>query len=173
MIIRQATINDVTGIAKVHVDSWKTTYAGIVCSEYLDKLSYSKRETLWTAVMNQGFEKSSLLVVEDSSGQIIGFANGGKERSNQYEYDAEIYAIYLLKEYQGQKIGSKLVHALTEDLVEKGYNSLLVWVLAENPSRTFYESFQPEEVDSMQVEIGGQFFEEIAYGWKISKVLLG
>ena len=30
MIIREATRNDVSAIAKVHVDTWRTTYRGIV-----------------------------------------------------------------------------------------------------------------------------------------------
>lgn len=30
--IREATINDAEGIAKVHVDSWRTTYEGISLS---------------------------------------------------------------------------------------------------------------------------------------------
>jgi hypothetical protein len=40
MIIRRAELNDVVGIAKVHVDSWKTTYKDIVPDEFLIKLSY-------------------------------------------------------------------------------------------------------------------------------------
>lgn len=30
MIIRKAKLDDATGIAKVHVDSWRTTYKGII-----------------------------------------------------------------------------------------------------------------------------------------------
>ena len=30
IFIREGTINDVSGIAKVHVDSWNTTYKNIV-----------------------------------------------------------------------------------------------------------------------------------------------
>lgn len=37
IIIRQATIDDVYGIAKVHVDSWNTTYEKIVPKEYLKR----------------------------------------------------------------------------------------------------------------------------------------
>ncbi|MFK0522174.1 hypothetical protein ACINKY_08160 [Paenibacillus illinoisensis] len=42
--IREATINDAEGIAKVHVHSWRTTYKGIIPEEFLTNLSY-KQET--------------------------------------------------------------------------------------------------------------------------------
>lgn len=40
--IRKAVLTDAEGIAKVHVDSWKTTYANIVPDEYLDNLFHMK-----------------------------------------------------------------------------------------------------------------------------------
>jgi hypothetical protein len=43
MRIRQATIDDVPGIAHVHVASWKSTYKGIISDEYLSKLSVESR----------------------------------------------------------------------------------------------------------------------------------
>jgi hypothetical protein len=44
MVIRKADIKDIPGIAKVHVDSWRTTYKGIVPETFLDSLSYESRE---------------------------------------------------------------------------------------------------------------------------------
>ena len=49
MKIRKAVIADVKGIAKVHVDSWKTTYRDIISDEFLNKLSYESREKLWAS----------------------------------------------------------------------------------------------------------------------------
>jgi len=37
MNIRKANSNDALGVAKVQVDSWKTTYKNIVPNEYLEK----------------------------------------------------------------------------------------------------------------------------------------
>lgn len=42
--IRKAVASDAKGIAKVHVYSWRTTYANIVPDEYLTNLSYENRE---------------------------------------------------------------------------------------------------------------------------------
>lgn len=37
--IRKAELTDTKGIAKVHVDSWRTTYTNIVPEEYLRNLT--------------------------------------------------------------------------------------------------------------------------------------
>jgi len=46
MIIRKAKLDDATGIAKVHVDSWRTTYKGIIPDDFLNNLSYEQRTEL-------------------------------------------------------------------------------------------------------------------------------
>lgn len=49
MNIRKAVLSDAKGIAKVHVDSWRTTYANIMTEAYLNQLSYEKREEMWNS----------------------------------------------------------------------------------------------------------------------------
>jgi hypothetical protein len=44
VIIREARTEDIAGIAKVHVDTWQTTYAGIVPDEHLANMTYSSYE---------------------------------------------------------------------------------------------------------------------------------
>ena len=45
--IRTARIEDSPGIARVHVDSWRTTYRGIVPQDVLENLSYQQRQEIW------------------------------------------------------------------------------------------------------------------------------
>ncbi len=150
----------------MQVDSWRTTYEGVVPKAYLDSLKYEEKEKIWTLIFEQGFEKSCTYVVENEREEIIGFASGGKERSGKYDYDGELYTIYFLKEYQGQGLGKKLIKVVSEDLSKKGFRSLLVWFLKDNPARYFYEIFGPEKVDSGQILISGASLIEYAYGWR-------
>ncbi|WP_311195647.1 hypothetical protein [Planococcus sp. 107-1] len=48
MQIRRAESGDAKGMAKVHVDSWRTTYKEIVPQHFLDGMSYSERENRWS-----------------------------------------------------------------------------------------------------------------------------
>lgn len=166
--IRKAIVTDAVGIAKVHVDSWKTTYANIVPDEYLTSLSYESRELMWTKAIPHG----DIYVAENNGGEIVGFAKGGKERTGKYKgYDGELYAVYILQDYQGKGIGTDLVKPIINDIIEVGLNSMLVLVLEDNNSRKFYESLGGRKIDTVVVEIGGKQLSELVYGWQDIRTL--
>jgi len=171
MTIRQATIEDVKRIAKVNIDSWRTTYKGIVSDRFLAQLAYEKaelriREHL-TITKNRYY-----FVADDEKQGIVGFIAGGLNRNPDSEFAGEIYAIYLLKSAQRRGVGRKLVKALAAELQQHGIQSVEVWVLAQNPSRKFYEKLGGQYVDSKLVELGIQVFKEVSYGWKEVEALL-
>jgi L-amino acid N-acyltransferase YncA len=165
MKIRLARQGDESAIAAVHVESWKTTYQGLVEESYLASLSVERREAMWKGAIERGYDNSCLYVAE-AAGEIVGFASGGAERTKKFGADAEMYAIYLLKEHQGKGIGKRLVESVASFLSQKDYQSMLVWVLTANPSRYFYISLNPEEAGTEQILIGEKNYEEIAYVWK-------
>lgn len=80
MIIRKAKLDDATGIAKVHVDSWKSTYKGIIPDDFLNNLSYERRTELWKK--NIAKEDNHVVVAENNEGQIVGFADAWKRETN-------------------------------------------------------------------------------------------
>ncbi len=161
--IRKAILTDTKGIAEVHVDSWKTTYANIVPEEYLSNLTYESREQIWINNIPNG----GIYVAENIEGEIVGFSSGGKERSGKYNgFDGELYAIYILKEYQGQGIGKALVRPIIDEIRGMGLNSMLVLVLKDNISRLFYESLGGEKIDTVEVKISGEKLTELVYGWE-------
>lgn len=49
---------------------------------------------------------------------------------------------------------------------------MLVWVLAENPFRRFYEALGGQYVRTEQFELGGAMLDEVAYGWRDIRTLL-
>lgn len=173
MHIRTATVADAPSIAKVHVESWRSTYRGIVPNEFLDSLSYVQRERLWRDILSEPVPDTFVFVAEDESGTIVGFVSGGRERSGDTTYTGELYAIYLLEAYQRQGIGRQLTIALVRRLIEAGVSSLLLWVLAENPSRRFYEALGGQPVYEKTVTIGGAPLIEVGYGWREAGVITG
>ena len=161
--IRPATRDDIEGIAKVHVESWRTTYEGIVDEDFLAGLSIEERAKRWMETI----DKDPPLVACNRRGEVIGFAHGGKERSGNYPgYEGEIYAIYLLEKYQGKGIGKQLTRRLVERLVAEGFQSMLVIVLAENEAKYFYEALGGELIDEGTLTIGSKTHRELVYGWQ-------
>src|SRR5699024_12776051 len=108
-----------------------------------------------------------VIVGSKEGGKIIGCGGVGPERTGACTgYDAEVYGIDLLYPYQGRGIGRKLLKRLATFLLEAGYQSLLIWVLAENPSVHFYQAMGGKKIGEERIQIGEQFFIEHAYGWK-------
>jgi GNAT superfamily N-acetyltransferase len=165
--IREAEPSDARGIAHVHVDSWRTTYRGIVPDNILARLSYDQREQYWHSALTTPTETLQWIhVAADEAGQVVGFACGGTERENDPNYKGELYTIYLLAEHQKQGIGRALTCAIAQNLLDAGMNSMLVWVLEQNPSRAFYESLGGQYVREKPITIGDATLSEIAYGWR-------
>jgi GNAT superfamily N-acetyltransferase len=162
--IREATCADAGGIARVHVESWRTTYRDIMPADYLANLNIEQRQSFWSSLLCAEQRAQFVYVALDAE-QIVGFASGGKERSKDKDYQGELYAIYLLDAYQRKGLGRMLVRPIVERLVQAGINSMLIWVLAENPSRRFYETLGGQPVRSQLISIGEKSYEETGYGW--------
>lgn len=166
MIVRPARLNDVRAIARIHVDSWRTSYAGIVPEDFLAGLRYESREAMWQRNLENPDWRSTLYVAEDVPGQVVGFACAGPEREGDPHYTGEVFAIYLLHTAQGKGMGRALMQAAAQWLLAHGYPALLVWVLAANDrARGFYEALGGQYVREKDIDIGGARLLEIAYGW--------
>jgi GNAT superfamily N-acetyltransferase len=167
MIIRKAQSSDARGMARVHVESWRTSYAGIVPADFLAALSTGQREARWRDILADQDDQRFNFVAEDPDGQIAGFASGGPERDGDLVYRGELYASYLLASQQRRGLGRQLIKTVAPRLRQLGYSSMLVWVLAKNgPARAFYEAMGGQLLDKKkELTIGGTPLAEVAYGW--------
>ncbi len=165
MQIRLARIDDADGLARVHVDSWRVAYKGIVPDEHLASLSYEKRATRWHESLSKSESTTFLFVAQDDDGRVMGFAAGGVGRDGDPNYTGELYAIYLHPDYWRRGIGRQLAQTVARRLIEMDLTSMLVWVLANNPSRKFYEALGGKYLYERPIEIGGASLNEVAYGW--------
>ena len=172
--IREATQNDVLGMAKVRVDTWRAAYKGIIPDDFLEGLSYQNisegwRKTIW----EERNPAVAAFVAESEQRNIVGVAVCGHEQSQDVVYRGEVYLLYVLPAYQEQGIGRKLVAACVHHLVQNlKVKSLLIWVIAENRYRRFYESLGGKVVRQKTEEIGGRMILEIGYGWDRIETLL-
>jgi GNAT superfamily N-acetyltransferase len=163
--IRRAVVEDATAIARVHIESWRTTYKGIFPESVLDQLSVPDRTRFWNDTLATPPDRFLTLVACDQAGRAVGFACGGAERSGQLGCDGELQAMYLLESAQRQGLGTLLIGRFVHELRLAGFHSMAVWVLARNPSRRFYEVLGGKLVREQQIERGGELYVEIAYAW--------
>ena len=163
--IREGAVQDAEGIAKVHVKSWQSTYRGIAEPEFLDGLSWEDRVEGWKDIL-QETKQDVLNYVALSPDKVVGFISGGKIREPKGDYDAELYAIYMLPDFQGKGIGKMLMLRFVDWLVLNGYNSLLAWVAEENRYKKFYSTLGGElSPYTGQHKIGHTKHKVVTYTW--------
>lgn len=163
--IRKANIGDANGIARVNIDTWRTTYHGILPDEFLSNLSYERSRRNWetTSLSDSHY---AVYVAEDETKHIVGFASCGPIRDNDPVYTGELYALYVLQRTQRRGVGKQLMQAAVRDLAGRGFNWVIAWVLADNPSRRFYEKLGGERVRTRDITRSGRQLKEFGYGWK-------
>jgi ribosomal protein S18 acetylase RimI-like enzyme len=167
MKIRTAWVSDAPALARVHVDSWRTTYRDILPKERLEALSYVHREEGWADRLERAAAlRAVTFVAEDQDGQVIGFSTAGPETSGDPTYKGELYAIYLLERFQRQGHGRRLMHAAADAMSQAGFPNIMLWVLADNHgARRFYERIGGRVIGERALTIFDVAVEECAYAW--------
>ena len=122
---------EMDGKGYVHYQSWQETYAGLVDPGFLAGLSLEKQIA---AARNK---PGNTLIAKDGE-TVMGFAAYGPCRDKDLPGWGEVRAIYVLRAYQGQKVGRRLMEAALEQLAD--YPRIALWVLKGNEKAIrFYE----------------------------------
>jgi GNAT superfamily N-acetyltransferase len=161
--IRRGNETDLTAISHVLVDSWRTTFRGLVSDRFLDNMSYAQqRDRHLRYMLNQMVSYS---VAEcGQTGAVIGFVSGGPIRDREFPYASELYAIYIRQEFQGCGIGRRLFCALVDQLFRSGLTSMMVWALG--PNHSFYERMGGHAITTRPIELDAvSVAEAVAFVW--------
>lgn len=160
--VRPARPADAAAIGRIHVETWRDAYAGLLPDRRLLRLSPSIEAERWHAAIADG--RGAVLVAEDE-GRVIGFGSCGRNRQRRLPYDGEVYTLYVAPEHHGRGAGRMLLAGLFHRLETAGCKSALIWVLKGNPSRFFYEAMGGRYVADRDEPMWGATVAESAYGW--------
>lgn len=170
--VRQAGEADAPGIARVHVETWRSTYAGLLPTPYLVGLSSARQAAMWTQLLQQPAERRGTFVATERETGVVGFVSVGAVRKipvtpdEQWRNAGEVFTLYVAPDHQNNGIGRRLLAAGFGELASRGLQRALVWVLAPNPSRFFYHAMGGQPIGVQQENFAGQTVDEIAYGWR-------
>jgi ribosomal protein S18 acetylase RimI-like enzyme len=162
--VRPACLEDARPIARIEVETWRSTYAGMVPDRVLTGMSEGRQTSCWNNFLRQ--RPGDVLVAEDPGGRILGFGNCGRQRDRAIDFAGEVYTLYVRPEEQGAGIGRQLLDGLFHRLVACGHGSAVIWVVRANPSRFFYERLGGRLASHRAIPVGGQPVEALAYGWR-------
>ena len=192
-IIRKAESDDAPGIGRVQLENWRVAYSEYLPEEYLDGMSDVRHSAMWSDVLGQLDRIGATFVAEDEQAGIIAFADCAPERtedrigaavSNEGVVDdgddnlasaksGELGSIFVLPKWQRQGIGQGFVANVARHLAGHEFESLVVWVLNDDPARGFYEALGGDACALREIEFAGNSLVQVCYQWlDISELML-
>lgn len=166
MRVRVARPDDAAALARIYVAAWRDAYAGILPDAMLVGMSDVRHAAAWQQELQTRDKHSDTLVVEDEHGVFGLLTVGPARRASRAQLEGgEIYRLYVAPERQGEGAGKALLMASFDWLITRDIDAVIVWVLAENPSRFFYEAMGGTRLGEKTDSFGGTKVREIAYGW--------
>ena len=173
----KAHIAHARGIARVYVDAWRTTYAGLLPARALTGMSYDRQTVEWAhQIRHKGLHCPILVAYDDRAG-VVGMTSFGKSRIEDRPASApflsgnpdfgsgEVFTLYVHPDHQDRGIGRQLMGAAFAGLRERGLAKAYVWVLDSNPARYFYERMGGRYIADRDEDLWGVAVSQAAYGW--------
>ena len=161
--LRIARETDFQDIAQVYIETWRDSYAGTLPDRVLIDM---KKEKLMVSFSQTLQHHSEVLVVaEDIKEGIVGMGSAGRNRDRRSKYLGEVYTLYVHPCHQNKGIGKMLLSRLFNELTKFDIYSSIIWVLAGNPSRFFYEVMGGKITGIREETLWGTTLKEISYGW--------
>jgi GNAT superfamily N-acetyltransferase len=161
--IRKAEPRDAREIADVHEAAWVGAYAGIIPHRALTAMINRRGVSWWASAIR----RSATVLVVEMGETIVGYATLGRNRARQLNFEGEIYELYLLPQYQGIGLGTRLFEAAREKLRSHGLKGLVVWALEDNGGAvSFYHGRGGRDFAEGVEVFDGQAVRKIAFIWK-------
>ncbi|HEX3753612.1 MAG TPA: GNAT family N-acetyltransferase [Rhizomicrobium sp.] len=161
--VRQARPSDAADLARIYIESWQDTYAGLISLSLLGAMSLKHHTARWQATLRGS---GAVLVAEDAAAGAIGLASLGAARDGALGFEGEIYTLYVDPVFLGRGAGRALMTGAFERLKDRKYRSCLVWAHARNNACFFYEAMGGRRVAERVTRMMGEPTPEIAFGWK-------
>jgi dihydropteroate synthase len=139
--VRPATIADAPGLARIHVDSWRAAYRGMLPETFLKSLSAAEKEATIRELIQAPPGPARQLLALERAGRLLGFAAIGPAPEDSGQGIGEVYAVYLAPSAWGRGHGRLLMTHALAGLRSTGFGEAVLWVMERNArARRFYQA---------------------------------
>lgn len=135
-IIRKLKKEDAKELAHNMITMWNDTYKGIIDDDFLEKL-HTQEHIFVKRIEIQAEENLNYFVLELEN-KIIGWIYYSLT-TNLYQNTAEVYSLYILKEYHKKGYDKLLLNFAIKNIKKNNINKMIIGCLKENPSNDFYK----------------------------------
>lgn len=171
MHIRKANQSDIEIIVDINIQTWLTTYAGIIDNAILERFAQSRQKRIdrdleyyESGDYKLKHEERALAMVDNQEVGFITYGPCRQAKAYQLKDTGEIYAIYVLADYQKSGVGKALLdYAFNELKRQYNYTAVLIWALKDNPFRRFYEKNGGQKAFHKPLLLAHKTYTEVGY----------
>ena len=170
--IRPATAADAAAIARLHAESWRLTYRGILPDAYLDGPIAEERLGLWTARLALPAAQRPFVLVAESA-ELAGFVC--VLRNADAGWGLCLDNLHVLPRFRSKGLGRRLfAEAVRWAVATAPGKPLHLWVFEANrDAARFYERLGGEAVETCIKEaVAGMPARSVRYAWRDLDALL-
>ncbi|WP_217423912.1 GNAT family N-acetyltransferase [Agromyces sp. Marseille-P2726] len=134
--VRPARIEDAAAMAKMHMQSWRETYRGLMPDRVLDDPGLvAARERFWVSILTDDRFRANRTALAERDRAVIGVAMAGPaDDGAEPDGVAHLYVLYVVAAEHGSGAGAALLNAVLPP-----EQPATLWVADPNPrAQAFY-----------------------------------
>ncbi len=169
-VIEKMDLNNVEYYAKVNALAWVQSYKGIVNDEFLKLIKTEEEMQKAITNLKNGLNDGSRRFLLKCEGQYVGILRVRKTKYEKYLECGELGALYLLDDAKGKGLGKILFAKAQEELIDMGYEKMIIGCLVGNPSNEFYKHMGGKLVGTNPLTLSnGQELSENLYYYDLER----
>jgi ribosomal protein S18 acetylase RimI-like enzyme len=136
---RYAEQRDLTALAKIHVDTWRAAYRGMMPSAFLDALDESHALVRLEPVIAASPPRICVIEIDN---EVVAFCRfGPSKESDVPPLTFEIFALNVEPSRWRSGVGRFLTERVLLEARSQGFETCTLWTLTDNArARRFYEA---------------------------------
>jgi ribosomal protein S18 acetylase RimI-like enzyme len=139
--LRTALLADAAAVARIHVESWNVAYRGIMPDDVIARTDLAYRTRFWGERI--AVREWPVFVI-DEEGEVVAFCQmiPSRDPDDDPARVGHITSLHVLPHLRGRGHGRALLDHVRQELRQRGFVDLTLWVLEENrDARRFYEKY--------------------------------
>lgn len=141
MTIRRALPGDAEAVGRIHVESWKVAYRGIMPDDVIARTDLAYRTKFWAERIADA--DWPVFVIEEE-GTCVAFCQmiPSRDSDDDPKQVGHITSLHVLPHLRARGFGRTLVDHVLGEFQRRGFTAVTLWVLEQNwPARRFYETY--------------------------------
>lgn len=159
-VLREAEASDAALISRIIANSWRGAYQELIDPVYLARLP----EETWLPSMRTWLDSGRMYGLIAMENELpVGCVIYGRARDEDHSNWGEIVSLYVLPETMGKGIGTQLMQAACDALMEDGYRRVYLWSIKGNArAERFYRRCGfAHTADEISYHLGGRTMSDI------------